>query len=724
MVRPRFRDYLAATTGWVWARARSRRFWRFTAAVTIIGLLAVGYEASFRAKLGSPESRLVTEMYTRPVERGGTESQTAIPLGAVDADLDEFRIPVRLDDIPDQLRQAVLAVEDQRFYQHEGLDFRRIGGALVANIRRRAIAQGGSTITQQLAKNLFLTHHRTPLRKIREAAFALALEERYSKDQILEAYLNEVYLGQTRSDAIHGMAAAAHYYFGKELGDLTLGESAILAGMIQAPNRFTPIRHPVTSRRRRDLVISLMATQERITQDEAASARRERVRARPHSRTTVSAPWFRDYVLGGAGGQAGWRANVPARGGAIFTTLDVNMQVAANRAVKAGLPAVAPPGAQAALVAIDPRNGDILAMVGGNDYATSQFNRASDALRQPGSAFKPIVALAALGRRNDGRTGRRNDEPAFTLASVLRDEPLTLSTAQGPWEPRNYDGTFHGPVTFRQALEQSLNVPFVRIGLEVGPDRIVRTARDLGITSALRPLPSLALGSSEVTLLELVRAYGVLAGGGYLAEGRLLFGTVNAKGELRRTAAGLGTHPVEPAEAYLVTSALEGVIARGTGRALAQLAPYGGLAGKTGTSNDWRDAWFIAYTPSLVVGVWVGFDDGRSLGLSGARAALPIAARFLREVLERESPAPFEVPDGVVMARTGGRSDGYVSWDCDGESEVFLEGTEPEDRCGRYEHSDVWSGALNAIRERAAQELIERLQERAEELARRFGGRR
>ncbi|HKP30791.1 MAG TPA: PBP1A family penicillin-binding protein [Gemmatimonadales bacterium] len=713
MVRPSFRDYLAATTGWVWARARSRRFWRFTAAVTVVGLLLVGYEASFRARLGSPESRLVTEMYTRPVERGGTESQTAIPLGAVDSDLDEFRIPVRLEDIPDQLRQAVLAVEDQRFYQHEGLDFRRIGGALVANIRHRAITQGGSTITQQLAKNLFLTHHRTPLRKIREAAFALALEERYSKDQILEAYLNEVYLGQTRSEAIHGVAAAAHYYFGKELGDLTLGESAILAGMIQAPNRYTPIRHPVTSRRRRDLVLNLMASQDRISKADAGSARRERIRARPHARTTVSAPWFRDYVLSHAGEQA---RGLAKRGGAVFTTLDVAMQVAANRAMKGGLPAVAPAGAQAALVAIDPRNGDILAMVGGSDYATSQFNRASEALRQPGSAFKPLVALAALGRSNGN--------PKFTLASVIRDEPLSISTAQGPWAPRNYDGEFHGPVTFREALEHSLNVPFVRIGLEVGPDRIVRTARDLGLTSALRPLPSLALGSSEVTLVELVRAYGVLAGGGYLAEPRLLFGTVNAKGELQRAASGLGTHPVEPAEAYLVTSALEGVIARGTGRALADLVPYGGLAGKTGTSNDWRDAWFIAYTPTLVVGVWVGFDDGRSLGLSGARAALPIAGRFLREVFERESPEQFQVPDGVVMVRTGAHSDGYASWDCGGEPEVFLEGTEPEDRCGSYEQPDVWSGALNAIRQRATQELIERLQEKAEELARRFGGRR
>jgi penicillin-binding protein 1B len=712
VVRPRLRDYLASTAGWAWARARSRRFWRTSAVISIVGLFAMGSEASFRARLGTPESRLVTELYTRPVERGGSEPQTAIPLGALDPELDEFRIPVRLEQVPDHLRQAVLAVEDQRFYDHEGLDFRRIAGAMVANIRHRGIAQGGSTITQQLAKNLFLSHQRTPIRKLREAAFALALEDRYSKDRILEAYLNEIYLGQTRSEAIHGVAAAAHYYFGRDIEDLTLGESAIIAGMIQAPNRFTPIRHPITSRRRRDLVIHLMTAQGRITRSEAAAARRERIRSRPHQRTAVVAPWFRDYLLGAAGR----RPDLPARGGAVFTTLDPVLQPAANRAMRSGLATVVPAGAQAALIAIDPRNGDILAMVGGRDYATSQFNRATDALRQPGSAFKPIVALAALGRR-DG-------QPAFTLATVVRDEPLALSTPQGPWEPRNYDGEFHGPVTVRDALERSLNVPFVRIGLEVGLNQIVRTARDLGITSALRPLPSLALGSSEVTLLELVRAYGVLAGGGYLAESRPLFGSVNEKGELTRAPAGLGTNPVDPAEAYLVTSGLEGVIARGTGRALAELAPYGGLAGKTGTSNDWRDAWFIAYTPTLVVGVWVGFDDGRSLGLSGARAALPIAGRFLREVFEREGTQPFEAPDGLVMARTAARSDGYVSWDCGGETEVFLAGTEPENSCESYDRRGIWADALDVIRQRAAEELVERLQERAEELARRLTGRR
>jgi len=715
MVRPAFVNDIIAGARWTWARLRSRRVRRAVLGVSIAGLLALGYEASFRARLGSPESRLPTELYTRPVERGSTdEAVTSLPFGQLENGLAEFRIPVRLEQVPDRLVQAVLSVEDQRFYDHAGLDFRRIAGAAVANIRHRAIAQGGSTITQQLAKNLFLSRRRTPLRKLREAAFAFALEERYTKSEILEAYLNEVYLGQAGSEAIHGMAAAAHYYFGRAIGDLTLGQSALLAGMIQAPNRTTPIRHPTAARRRRDLVLGLMAAQSRITEDEATEARGERVRARPHDRATVSAPWFRDYVLSHPGSQA---RRLGPRGDAVFTTLDARLQAAANRAVRTGLAAVAPAGAQAALVALDPRTGEVLAMVGGRDYPTSQFNRASDALRQPGSAFKPVVALAALGRR-DG------EEPRFTLASVLRDEPLRLSTPKGLWEPSNYDGAFHGSVTFREALEQSYNVPFVRIGLAVGPQRIVRTARDLGITSALRPLPSLALGSSEVTLLELVGAYGVFAAAGYLAEPRALFGTVDARGVLRRAEPGLGTHPVDPAEAFLVTSGLEGVIARGTGRGLAELAPWGGLAGKSGTSNDWRDAWFVAYTSTLVVGVWVGYDDGRSLGLSGARAALPIVGRFLREVFERENPESFPVPDGVVMARGRGESNGYVGWDCGGEREAFLSGTEPEDGCDGGDRLPVWSRALGALRERAAQELIGRLQEQAEELARRYSGRR
>jgi len=425
----------------------------------------------------------------------------------------------------------------------------------------------------------------------------------------------------------------------------------------------------------------------------------------------VQAPYFRDFVIAR---QAAETRRLSGRGAALITTLDAGLQRAANRAVRDGLARLRAPGrgAQAALVALDPRSGEVLAMVGGRDYGVSQFNRATDARRQPGSAFKPVVALAALGR-----SGR--EQPEFTLASIVRDEPLRVKTGAGLWEPVNYDREFRGPVTVRDALEQSLNVPFARIGLAVGPERIVEVAKTLGITSPLRALPSLALGTSEVTPLELTRAYGALAAGGWRADLRALVGIVDRDGTVRATVEPRGEQAVDPAEAYLVTSALEGVITRGTGRALGDLGGWGGLAGKSGTSNDWRDAWFVAYTPSLVVGVWVGHDDGKSLGLSGAGAALPIVARFLREALEGESVAPFPIPDGVELAWTGSGEVGWVDWSCGGRQEVFLQGTAPGSRCGSFQFLERWSRAL----EHRADELLEMIEEHGGEFARRLAER-
>jgi membrane peptidoglycan carboxypeptidase len=383
----------------------------------------------------------------------------------------------------------------------------------------------------------------------------------------------------------------------------------------------------------------------------------------------------------------------------VFTTIDATLQQAAERAVAAGAEAG---GSQAALVAIDPRTGDILAMVGGRDYGQSQFNRATEASRQPGSAFKPIVALAALER--DGKAA-----PAYTLASTVHDTPLAVRTPQGPWQPANYDGTYRGEVTLRQALEQSLNVPFARIGLELGPGRIVSTARRLGITSRLQEVPSLALGASEVTLLELVRAYGVLATGGELAASRRIL----ARARLGQPADAV-TEPqvhqvADPAATWLVTSALQGAVRNGTGRGLGR----SGVAGKTGTSNDWRDAWFIAYTPELVVGVWVGHDDGHSLRQTGGAAAVPIVSRFMS--LAGIEAQRFEIPDGIVEAYTGGG--GWFS-PC-GEREYFMEGTAPDTQgCWNFEFDEgdeaiSWGADL---RRRAEEWVRQRLRDAEREI--------
>lgn len=669
-----------------------RRICYTALAVVFASAFAIGTEALVRARIPELQSRLPSALYTRPVPWGANRrGQPAVAIGTVDGSPLEERIPVGLADIPNRLIQAVLAVEDQRFYQHHGIDIRRIGGALVANVRAGGIVQGGSTLTQQLAKNLFLSARRTPLRKVREAALAVVLEKRYDKSRILEAYLNEIYLGQDGGRAIHGVAAAARYYFGRDVRKLTLAESAQLAATINAPNRNAATRHPETATQRRDLVLQLMADQHRISQAAADQASHVDVNEGEHPGAAFDGRSFRDVALAAVG------RNLPARGTLIYTTLDAALQRAAERALESGIDRLHAPGVQGALVAIDPRNGDVLAMVGGRDYGTSQFNRATAAVRQPGSAFKPIVALTALAREQD-------HPPAFTLASVVADAPLSVQTPKGSWEPVDFDGTYRGDVTLREALEQSLNIPFARIGMTVGPANIVATARRVGITSPLDPVPSLALGSSGVTLLELVRAYGVLAAGGNLSSTRLFLGQGRHGDSAKLVGNSTPSRVVDPAVAYLVTSALEGVIARGTGRALGTRGHDGAVAGKTGTSNHGRDAWFVAYSPTLVVGVWVGYDDSRDLHMTGATAALPIVSRFLSSATTDDDWSGFPVPDGVTVADAGSRGG---EWDSGcGSREYFLAGTEPSERdCQRFQLPGAIEWGANAGRD-AGREVL------------------
>ncbi len=680
-----------------------RQTGRAALVVLAVGVVAITAEALVRARLDAPASRMPTTLYTRATSwRGDARPTASLPIGTLDGTPLDERVPLPLAQMPDQIVQAVLAVEDQRFFEHHGLDLRRIAGALLADIRAGGITQGGSTLTQQLAKNLFLSAGRTPLRKVREAAMALVLEARYSKQQILEAYLNEIYLGQDGVRAIHGVGAASRYYFGKDVRKVTLAEAAQLAAMISAPNRTAATRHADAAQQRRDMVLQLMLQQKRITAARAERAAMADVTVGEHALPAVDSRYFRDFAVGMID------RHLPTHGAAIYTTLDAGLQRAAERAIDKGVDRPSLRGAEAALVAIDPRNGDVLAMVGGRDYGASQFNRAVTARRQPGSAFKPIVALAALERRD-------NKPPAFTLASVVEDEPLQVGTGKTTWEPANYDQRFRGPVTVREAMEQSLNVPFARIGLAVGADRIVTKARDLGITSPLHAVPSLALGSSEVSLLELTRAYGVLANAGKLAVTRTVLSEERDHTGLPIDSATNTAQVVDPAVAYLVTSALEGVVTRGTGRALNEDGHLGVVAGKTGTTSDYRDGWFIAYTPSLAVGVWVGYDDGRSLQMTGASAALPIAEGFLNQVSPEGGWPPFDVPDGVTEARAG-NGDGMLRAEC-GAREVFLTGTEPPDNScesppeRRWQGLHDWGEALARRAERLLEGLIVRRQQ-------------
>ena len=593
----------------------------------------------------------------------------------------EDRVPIQLSDLPPHLVDAVLSIEDQRFYTHSGIDIKRVLGAAFANIRARRVVQGGSTITQQLVKNLYLSSRRSPVRKLREAAMALVFDSRYDKGQILETYLNQVYLGQNGGLAIHGVGRAAQYFFGKDVSQLTLSEAALLAGIIRGPSLYSPFRNPEAATDRRNLVLSVMGSRGLLTERQVRDAQGRPLGLRSPPKQARTGRYVADYVASRLRSEHGDKAL--KQGLTVFTTVDMALQSAAEQAVTEGLarldreyPRLAQQDSplQAALVAIKPQTGEILAMVGGRDYGETQFNRAVYARRQPGSSFKPIVALTALTANSQ----------QFTLASLLEDKRLSVETPVGLWEPENYDQRFRGEVTLRDALERSLNVPFARLGMAVGPERIAETGGNLGIENDLYAVPSLALGSSEVSPLEMSRAYGVFAAGGFRAELHSTLGVIDRDGDVLSRAKIEGQQVYDPAEVYLITSALQGAVERGTGRGLRSLGYRGPVAAKSGTTNGFRDAWFIGYTPDIAVAVWVGFDDGRSIGLSGSRAALPIFARFLVSALGRYGGDDFEIPPGIEVADINEETGLLAGPGCRGEPEVFLRGTAPRRSCSPY----------------------------------------
>jgi 1A family penicillin-binding protein len=588
--------------------------------------------------------------------------------------------PVRLGDVPLSLMNAILAVEDNRFFEHRGLDLRGLLRAAWANIRAGRVTQGGSTLTQQLVKNRLLSAKRTMGRKVREAWLATVLEWRYSKEQILEAYLNEIYLGQRGGLAIRGVGAAARVYFGKEVHQLRPGEAAMLAGMVRAPNSYSPLLNPTRARQRRDVVLARMREVERLTTAEWEAALREPLRARAAPTLGQPAPYFTDAVRQELETRLG---DALGGGERVLTTLDLQLQKFAERAVDRGLarleasrPALrrreAGERLQAAFIALDPATGHIRALVGGRDYQTSQFNRVLLARRQPGSAFKPFVFVAALTRAVGG--------PAFTAATFVDDAPLELEVRGEPWSPRNYEDRYEGRVTARRALEQSLNAATLRIAMEVGLPRVVTAARAMGLSSTLRPVPAMALGAFEVTPLELARAYLPLANGGLKID---FTAGVRAVREADGTAVGLqepGTSAaLLPAEAYLMTSLLQGAMTTGTGAGARALGVTEPVAGKTGTTNDGRDAWFVGYSPKMLALVWVGFDSGEPHGLSGAQAALPIWSEFMRQAADAYQPSgAFAVPAGVSsVAIDAGNGKAANHWCPVVAHETFLTGTEP-----------------------------------------------
>ncbi len=593
----------------------------------------------------------------------------------------QVRVP--LGQIPRPVVNAVLAAEDRRFFQHLGIDLRAILRAATLDLRRGELRQGGSTITQQLARTLFLSNERTWGRKLRESAIALVLDLRYPKDRILEAYLNAVYMGHDGGVAVHGLGAAARHFLGKDLAAVQPPEAALLAAAIQAPNRILS-GDPGQAKARRDAVLLTMRQEGMLSEADARQAM-----ARPLPRGPRRAPLRAPYFVDVAREEIARRMALPASGEVrVAATLDPALQRAAESAVRSGLERLerrqGRPGAgriQAALVAIEPASGQIRALVGGRGYLDSPFNRATRAARQPGSLFKPIVYLAAFETEREGRG------PRLTPASLIPDEPIAIPAGGGTWYPKNLDHRFHGAVTVRRALEQSLNVPAVRVAQEVGPDRVVAVAGSLGIRSPLAAVPSLALGTSEVTLLEITSAFATLANGGIRVTPTTLATAESPAGAPLAAPLPPPAPAVSAESAFLITHLLRGVMRDGTGRASERWGLSGLAAGKTGTSDGLRDAWFVGYTPDLAVGVWVGIDDGTPVGLTGAQAALPIWAAAMQAAVRRVPPREFAPPPGVVMASVDRETGRPSSFWCGGGArieEAFRAGTEPPSACGEF----------------------------------------
>lgn len=546
-------------------------------------------------------------------------------------------------EIPEVLVHAILAIEDRRFFEHSGVDVNGLARALLRNVADEQMAQGGSTITQQLVKNTYLTPEKTVQRKYAEAMLSFALERRLSKNDIFALYCNEIYLGQRGAVAVRGVKEAAKVFYGKEARDLTLAEAATLAGMIQSPARYSPVQHPQAARARRDIVLAAMRESGWITEEQKGLAGAEAVTVAPAPVVDDSlAPYFVDYV------------NRLARSDQqrIYTTIDLELQQAAEAALKQQLDRLDVVYAnrglkpQAALVALDPHTGNVLAMVGGRDYAESQLNRATDALRQPGSTFKPFVYAAAI-------------EDGFSPVRMFMDAPREFVYDHDRiYRPANYGGGYSmREVTMRTGLVRSLNVVTVDVALQTGLARISNLAARFGLPKPER-YPALALGTKEVTPLQLASAYAAFVNEGRRVEAK----AIASVGEPPATHAAPEAvdQVVSPTTAYMITNMLQGVIERGTAHKARGAVRGTAIAGKTGTS---RDGWFVGYSPNLVCVVWIGFDDNKQLGLTGAEAALPAWVDFMNDAVALRPDLGgenFECPAGIefveIDAATGLRS--------------------------------------------------------------------
>ncbi|MEW6097244.1 MAG: PBP1A family penicillin-binding protein [bacterium] len=661
----------------------------FTKLIIIISMLGlfiitgigVGIVVSFMTNL--PNLKIVTEY--EGIEAWKFPTKLYSLNGELIAEFaEEKRELIKLEEIPQILKDAVVAVEDNQFYKHKGVDILGILRALWANIRSGKISQGGSTITQQLAKNIFLTQERTYRRKIQEILIAILIERELTKDEILERYFNKIYYGHGN----YGVQSASLYYFDNPVKDLTLAEIAMLAGLPSSPVNYSPIAHPQRAIARQAFVLKRMEEEGFITHEQRVEAKNAfAIKVKEISkkkfakiRTTINkAPYFTEYVRQILEQEYG--SNAIYTGGLnVYTTLDLEMQNAATSALWDGLNRLnyekgkGTPRIEGALLAIDPRTGYIKAMVGGSGFTRqNQLNRAIYAKRQPGSAFKPFIYTTAI-------------DQGFTPASFLVDSPTTYKGANGEiWEPKNYMNKFYGVVTLRTALEYSLNLATIRLLEEVGVNRVIGYAHRMGIKSKLHPDLSLALGTCEVTPIEMTTAFGVFANQGIKVEPIAIKEIKDYKQNLLEERIPKEERVLSPQTAYILTNLMEGVVRRGTARDAVGKRISRVVAGKTGTTDEYVDAWFIGFTPELVATVWIGYDRGQKTlghGQAGGVVAAPIWADFIEKILHLLESKDFPVPTGITFSIIDPATGLLATKHCPHtKCEVFIENNSPIEYC-------------------------------------------
>lgn len=604
-----------------------------------------------------------------------TVTQTSQILDIHDEVIDSFhgtnnqnRHIVALKDIAPSLVQATLAIEDHRFYEHWGFDPRGMARAVFKDIKTLSKEQGASTITQQLARNLYLTHDRTWTRKIKEAMYAMQMEMQLSKEQILGQYLNQIYYGH----AAYGIEAASLMYLGKSSKDLTLAESALLAGIPKGPKFYSPYLDMKNAKDRQKIILDAMVKYNYISQNEANQAAREKLNIIPKKdEQSVEAAYFRDYVKALAIDKLGINDTAFDAGGIkIFTTLDLTAQRVAEKAVAEQM---SPKDElQVALIAIDPRNGYIKAMVGGKDYNTNQFNRVFATTRQPGSSFKPIVYLTALANH-------------YSVLNQYKSEPteFTYDDGKKTYTPSNFDDQYEKTeIDMRRAIAKSDNIYAVHTIIDVGADKVIEMARSMGITSPLKPLPSLALGTFPVSPYEMAGAFGIMANQGVKVEPTAIIRIEDSKGNVLYEAEPKKQQIVDASYTFVLTNLMQSVFEQGgTGFRVANLMKRP-VAGKTGTTDS--DSWMVGFTPELSTAVWVGYDRDRKINSIESRKAAPIFAEFTEGALTAVPPKLFEVPANVVHVNIDPASGKLANDACpNSRMEAFVAGTEPTEYCAK-----------------------------------------